>query len=62
MQKKNAKLIKRLKLFNNIRVLKAKVKLNNKQFYIIKVNTYKYNKNKKSRNRKEKRDCVKRKE
>ena len=42
-------------------MLKAKIKLNNKKFYIIKVNIYKYNKNKKSRNYKKKRDYVKRK-
>ena len=44
-----------------MRVLKARVKLNNKQFYIIKVNAYEYNKDKKSGNYKEKRNRVKRK-
>ena len=54
MQKKNIKLIKKFKLFNNIRILKVKIKLNDKKFYIIKANAYKYNKNKKNKNHKKK--------
>ena len=59
MQKKNVKLIKKFKLFNNIYILKAKIELNNKKFYIIKENVYKYKKNKKNKNYKKKKDYIK---
>ena len=60
MQKKNVRLIKKLELFNNIRVLRARVELNDKKSYIIKVNAYRYNRDKRGENRRGRRNYVKR--
>ena len=60
MQKENAKLTKKFKLFTNVRVLRARVELDDKKSYIVRVNAYRYNKDKRGGNRERKRNRAKR--